>query len=109
MHVVPMTFFATLAICVIYIAYTRYKEWKKSPEACGGDSSCWPPVINPCPDYWVQSANGSKCKNIHGSGDVPKDHLVDAMSKTSTRRELREKCLWAIQNSIPWEGVENTC
>ena len=101
-----MAFVGTLTICLIYIMYTRFMQWynyKKVEEN-------WPPALNPCPDFWVQSADGTKCKNIKGVGDLPTNEVHDALVKGKTKKsDIKRHCLWASRNNVPWEGVDNKC
>ena len=101
-----MAFIWTFVICLLYIIYTRFMQWysyKKVEEN-------WPPAINPCPDFWVQSADGLKCKNTKGVGDLPTNEIHAALVKGATKKsDIKDACMWAIRNGVPWEGIDNKC
>ena len=106
MHVVAIAFIATLVICLIYILYTRFMQWFKSKKI----EENWPPVVNPCPDFWVQSSDGTKCSNTLGVGDLPRNSKFNALVKGATKKsDMKVACMWAIRNGVPWEGVDNKC
>lgn len=82
----------------------------------------WPPLINNCPDYWVDKGDGV-CHNPHGLGKVgtvdfkdiggqniyPSSDPVIMQNQLNTPRMLRSKCRWAKKNKVSWEGVNNLC
>ena len=106
MHPLPMTFFITAAFCLIYIIYTRVSQYLKNKKI----KENWPPVINPCPDFWVQSSDGKTCKNIKGIGELPANSVRTALEKGKTRKsDIKSACLWSIRHGTPWEGVDSRC
>ena len=101
-----MTFFITATFCLIFIIYTRVSQFLKNKNV----EENWPPVINPCPDFWIQSSDGKRCKNTKGIGDLPANSYYPSLQKGKTRKsDLKKACLWSIANSVPWEGVDTRC
>ena len=70
----------------------------------------WPPVLNTCPDYWMESSDGLTCVNTKGVGDLPRNSSTKALVRgKTTRKHIKDACLWSIRNGTPWEGVDNKC
>ena len=113
MNIIGSLFFATVAVCTLYILYLNYKKWKSYSDM----KENWPPVIGPCPDYWIVSSDNTKCKNMLGVGELPQGDLYEATSdntsgpinKRTKPAGLTKRCEWALKNGVPWEGIDKYC
>ena len=94
-------FLLIFTLSMLLILWNRYKEWKNYKNIIKN----WPPNVNACPDYWVESVDKRQCKNINGTGTIGRDHIMNLSDyETNT-----EKCQFALSNQLNWEGVDNDC
>ena len=106
-----------LVVFVVVYFVHQTNKWKNESA-----SIQWPPMINNCPDYWIDKGNGV-CLNAHNLG---KQHSVDfkdvgghniymtkdpiqMQNQLNTPRVLRSKCRWAKKHKVSWEGVNGLC
>ena len=102
------------SVIIIYILYLNYKKWRSYSEM----KENWPPVIGPCPDYWIVSSDNTKCKNMYGIGELPQNHIYEdtdnnntggPINKRTKPTGLTKRCEWALKNGVPWEGIDKYC
>lgn len=116
MNIIAAVFFTTFGICALYMLYLFYVRWSNYSKI----KDNWPPVINPCPDYWIVNSENTQCKNINNVGDLPSNYtwpqIVDPndlstgpIKKNTKADGLKSRCEWAIKNNIPWEGIDKFC
>jgi len=94
-------FLVVFTISMLLILWNRYKEWKKYKAVITN----WPPFVNTCPDYWVESVDKKKCKNVSGTGTLGKNHIMELRNYPTNSA----KCQFALSNQLNWEGVDNDC
>ena len=104
----------SLLILIIYFVYQwiSYKNKK--------DKLTWPPKINPCPDYWINTKSGnlSVCKNKFNLGKCAKykphsnikEENMD-FNKPIYKGKLGNynKCMWSKKCKVTWDGIDNIC
>ncbi len=104
-----------IAVCVVLLGMYYWRQWKQFKEEQA--TMTWPRVVSPCPDFWVHNGN-NVCKNQFNLGLCPKDNksmtvpqgTVDFNGNNykGTDGNLN-KCKWAKQCSVSWEGIDNLC
>lgn len=94
-------FLLVFTLSMLLILWNRYKEWKNYRNIIKN----WPPNVNACPDYWVESVDKRQCKNINGTGTIGRNHIMN-LSDYETNAQ---KCQFALSNQLNWEGVDNDC
>ena len=112
-------------IAAASILYYYYKKWVAYNEAL--QKQTWPLVYPSCPDYWEVTSD-KKCKNTFNLGSCPKDsggnqpdqgikdfntQLTMKLSESQTKKErddaLRQRCIYAKDCGISWEGIDTLC
>ena len=71
------------------------------------ENQLFPPEVPPCPDYWEVLGN-NKCNNIQGlgNGQCDGEHSFKAQ-KYQGYKGRKEKCKFAKQCNIEWDGISN--
>ena len=91
-----------LIITLIAFGITIYHSKQKT---------LWPPETSECPDYWdVVGKNSCKVNQTlgnTGNGSCQFQSFEDSKYKGNGGR--REKCEWAKQCGIYWDGISNSC
>lgn len=69
----------------------------------------YPTEVPPCPDYWERMDDG-QCNNIHGLGNSSNCMGKKPFSakKWQGMKGRKEKCKFAKQCDIEWDGISNT-
>lgn len=112
-----------IIIFVIYFFILHTKKWNEENK-----NLKWIPIINNCPDYWVDKGDGV-CENIHNLGkfsssenkrftdfkEISKegiyltDDVVQLRNQLNSKEMLKQKCSWTKRHNISWEGINNLC
>lgn len=69
----------------------------------------YPPVQSECPDYWTVNSEG-KCvneKNLGTCTDSTQHEMDFTTSEWTGNDGLTNKCKWARDCNITWDGVTN--
>ena len=74
-------------------------------------TTVWPPEISECPDYWdVVGKSGCKPNSSLGNlgnGSCQFKSFEDSQYGGASGR--KQKCEWAKQCGVFWDGISNTC
>ena len=100
-----------LVVCLIYYYYKQWKSYSKHQSKL-----TWPRKISECPDYFISDNNGG-CKNTYNLGTCPSENgvlLPNSVVKFDTAEFSGDdapynKCRWAKDCQVSWEGVDNLC
>ena len=68
-------------------------------------AQAFPPQIGACPDYWT--LDKGKCKNLKGLGTNAPVEVDFTTSKYNGPNGKVEKCNWAKQYNLEWDGISN--
>ena len=68
-------------------------------------AQAFPPQIGACPDYWT--LDKGKCKNLKGLGTNAPVEVDFTTSKYKGPNGKVEKCNWAKQYNLEWDGISN--
>lgn len=67
----------------------------------------YPPEISLCPDYWEVNDDGKTCKATDNNrGTYAVGDVSDDFSDMSNSARI-DKCIWASDNGVNWDGVTN--
>jgi len=72
----------------------------------------YPPILADCPDYWEiveEREDGSprRCKNNRNMGNSKCKSLNTDLTKFKGPTGIIEKCKWAKQCGVVWDGITN--
>ena len=98
--VVSVIAIVVLIICLIIVGHALYNH---------KFNTAYPPVVEDCPDYWLDMSNGdaSNCINIKNLGSCS-DPMDFSGYIWQGSKGLCNKYHWAKKCGVKWDGVTNT-
>lgn len=104
-----------IVVSVVLLGVYYYRQYKSFKEE--QSKRVWPPVTQPCPDYWIHQGN-NVCKNVHQIGIcpqgadgqiMPQGEVAFNTSNFTGAKGDQEKCRWSKRCQAPWEGIDSKC
>ena len=108
-----------ILILLFYVSiYGIIRYFIKKSKIENNNDIAWPPVTNPCPDYFVDMGNDGSvqtCKNVHnlglctGTGSDPKIYKFNIKQLQNDKQSICRNYCTPITCNLSWEGVDDKC